>query len=130
MRELLKIDWEMETFDMAYLSKRILEEITGVRDPFKRKKREFNRRALELIPKIKEKIMNSDDKLEAAMRLAVAGNVIDIAPGRDFNVEETIDEAMNVDFKAYHYEELKEDIKKLEEYSTYAIIRVRSFLIR
>ncbi|MHA1859852.1 MAG: damage-control phosphatase ARMT1 family protein [Candidatus Asgardarchaeia archaeon] len=112
MKELLKVDWEMETFDMAYLSKRILEKVTGVYDPFKRKKREFNRRALELIPKVREKIVMSDDKLEAAIRLAVAGNVIDLAPGKDFNVERTVDEVMNVEFKVYHYDELKDDIER------------------
>ena len=55
-----------------------LREITGCDDPYLEDKRRFNRLALELLPPLAEAVLRSADPFAAAVRLAIAGNVIDL----------------------------------------------------
>lgn len=57
---------------------RRLREITGVDDPYRKAKDRLNRIALELIPALKIEVESASDPLLVAVRLAIAGNVIDM----------------------------------------------------
>jgi hypothetical protein len=57
---------------------RRLREITGVDDPYRAVKDRFNRLALDMLPELSAKIEQSADPLYRALRLAIAGNVIDL----------------------------------------------------
>jgi uncharacterized protein with ATP-grasp and redox domains len=48
-----------------------------VADPYREAKERFNRLALALYPDLAKKVKNSADPLEMALRLAIAGNIID-----------------------------------------------------
>jgi len=63
-----------------------LREITGVDDPYRAVKDRFNRLALDMLPELSARIEQSADPLYMALRLAIAGNVIDL--GVDGNVTE------------------------------------------
>jgi uncharacterized protein with ATP-grasp and redox domains len=67
---------------------RIVRRVTGVADPYLEVKERFNRLAMEMVPELKEKIAASPDPIETAVRLAIAGNII------DFGVNSTVDEDM------------------------------------
>ena len=67
---------------------RIVRGITGVADPYLEIKQRFNRLALEMYPDLKQKVIASPDPIETAIRLAIAGNII------DFGVNSTVDEDM------------------------------------
>jgi damage-control phosphatase, subfamily I len=66
-------------------------EITGNRDPFRVLKDEGTREALALYPSLKGRVEASSDRLATAIRLAIAGNVIDFGPNRAFDLEREID---------------------------------------
>ncbi|MEW5949114.1 MAG: ARMT1-like domain-containing protein [Thermodesulfobacteriota bacterium] len=66
---------------------RRLREITGVEDPYRPAKRHQNRMALSLLPELKAEIKAASDPLGIAVRLAIAGNVIDM--GVNGNVTES-----------------------------------------
>ena len=53
-------------------------EITGVEDPYKEQKRESNKIALQMLPKLRRSVQQADDPLDAALHSAVAGNIIDL----------------------------------------------------
>jgi hypothetical protein len=55
-----------------------LRVITGCDDPYRGAKRRFNDLALELMPPLAAAVTRSDDPFAAAVRLAIAGNVIDL----------------------------------------------------
>jgi uncharacterized protein with ATP-grasp and redox domains len=57
---------------------RRLRELTGIPDPYRPAKERFNRLALDLLPELSAKIRAASDPFEAAVRLAAAGNVIDL----------------------------------------------------
>jgi uncharacterized protein with ATP-grasp and redox domains len=56
---------------------RLIRELVGNNDPYHRIKKRFNNLALKLYPDLRKQIVGSDDRLETAIRLAIAGNIID-----------------------------------------------------
>ncbi|MBP8912838.1 MAG: DUF89 family protein [Phycisphaerae bacterium] len=56
---------------------RLIRQATGNPDPYRKKKQSSNRLALRLYPQLKDEIRGSATPLETAVRLAIAGNVID-----------------------------------------------------
>lgn len=72
---------------------RMVREATGVKDAYKLIKQASNRIALELYPQLKQEIEASPDPLESAIRLAIAGNVIDFGV-KSVSHEPDIDEAI------------------------------------
>jgi len=57
---------------------RQLRALTGQEDPYRAAKQEQNRMALALLAELRDRIAAAADSLEMAVRLAVAGNVIDM----------------------------------------------------
>ena len=57
---------------------RIIREETGNADPYREAKRRFNSMAMDILPSFEKIIAKSSDPFGAAVRLAIAGNVIDL----------------------------------------------------
>ena len=57
---------------------RHLRQLTGVDDPYWAVKDRFNRMALDMLPDLSVRVRQAADPLGMALRLAVAGNVIDL----------------------------------------------------
>jgi len=66
---------------------RLIREATGNDDPYRKVKSRFNNLALRLYPELRNRIMNSENPIETAIRLAIAGNII------DFGVNGSVDES-------------------------------------
>jgi uncharacterized protein with ATP-grasp and redox domains len=92
-----------------------VREITGVFDPYKELKRESTEKALTLYPTLKSKIEKSNDKLLTAIRIAIAGNVIDFGVNRNFDIEEEIDMVLKQDFAIFDYDKFKHYSDKTNE---------------
>ena len=92
-----------------------VREITGNNDPYKEIKRENTDTALKLYPDLKKKIESSNDKLLTAIRIAIAGNVIDFGVDRKFNIEGDIADILTRDFAVYDYDEFKERLIKADK---------------
>lgn len=56
----------------------IVRESTGHQDPYAEAKRRSNELALELLPALRREVQAASDPLDAAVRLAIAANVIDL----------------------------------------------------
>lgn len=77
---------------------RLIRSLTGQSDPYRAMKDRFNRLALELYPKLRAQINGSANPLEAAVRLAIAGNVIDMGASTGVetdDVAEAIEHALS-----------------------------------
>jgi uncharacterized protein with ATP-grasp and redox domains len=61
-------------------------------------KKASTKKALSFIPILKEKLLNSNDKLLTATKIAVAGNVIDLAAAVTFDLEQELDKIFHTDF--------------------------------
>ena len=64
-----------------------IRRLTGRNDPYRKIKDKFNQQALKLFPDLKIRIQKSSEPLETAIRLAIAGNII------DFGVNSRLDES-------------------------------------
>lgn len=62
---------------MARLFYRRLSEMSGLEDIYRPAKERFNRLAMELAPELRRRILEDADPLMTAVRVAIAGNVID-----------------------------------------------------
>ena len=57
-------------------------------------------------------ILNSKDPFNTALRLAIAGNIIDFAVSSTFDLKPTIDKVMSVGFTIDHSLQLKDALSK------------------
>lgn len=91
LREALGIWHEMDMHDsppaIAQKVHRIVRDLSGVADPYLAVKNKYNRLALELYGDLQQTVAGSGDPFETAVRLAIAGNII------DFGVSSTVDES-------------------------------------
>jgi uncharacterized protein with ATP-grasp and redox domains len=89
-----------------------IKEITGINDPYKKIKEQNIQQVIQLYPYLKDLVQKSDDPLLTAIRLAIAGNVIDYGANRNFHLEDEIEKALNQDFAILDYDKFKHDLKK------------------
>ena len=73
---------------MAQRLHRYLRSLTGIEDPYAAAKARDNALALSLMPELRERLAVSSDPLLLAVRLAIAGNLIDLGPKHDLSAEE------------------------------------------
>jgi len=62
---------------------RLIRELTGSTDPYRTAKKRQNRMARELLAEFQAEIEAANDPLDTAVRLAIAGNVIDMGVNGD-----------------------------------------------
>jgi len=92
----------------------ILNQMTLKKDPYSEIKKKSNDQILQLYPELKQRIHNSDNPFNTALRLAIAGNIMDYAIFEDFCVESTITSVLNNGFAIDHSIELKTALSKAE----------------
>ncbi|MCD6393269.1 MAG: DUF89 family protein [Planctomycetes bacterium] len=95
---------------MAQKIHRIIRQLTEIDDPYKEVKTRFNAFALELYPGLQKLVMESEDPFETAVRLAIAGNIIDLGVKSSLGipeVERSIKESLTVPFDTTNMDEFK-----------------------
>ncbi|MEE4270656.1 MAG: ARMT1-like domain-containing protein [Thermoanaerobaculales bacterium] len=90
-RELALLDMTATPPFMAQKIHRIVRELTGNLDPYREVKERTNRLALGLLPAVRRRVRNAGAPLEMAVRMAVAGNIIDFGLERRFREEDVED---------------------------------------
>jgi hypothetical protein len=110
-KKLLESDWDSTPPELAHKIHGIVRKITKENDPYKGVKRESNDLVLKLYPELKEKVNQSSDPLRTAVRLAIAGNIIDFGVPQKFDLEETIKEVLKKGFAIDDYDKLKKKLK-------------------
>ena len=86
---------------------RKVSQVTSNFDPYRQIKQENIKQAMKLYPELKEKVAQSEDRLLTAIRLAIAGNVIDLGVERKYNLTKDIEEALYQEFAIFDYEDFK-----------------------
>ena len=89
-----------------------IKKITGNPDPFRKEKIRHIKKAQKLYPHMKELLDESDDRLFTAVRLAIAGNIIDLGTQKTFNIEEDILKSLHQELTINDYQSFKEQIQK------------------
>jgi uncharacterized protein with ATP-grasp and redox domains len=97
---------------------RLIRELVGKDDPYSNIKKRFNNLALLLYPELRKQIGDSNDQLETAIRLAIAGNIIDFGVNNSLEesyVKETIDDSLNGYLDSKQIQDFKDTVNAAEE---------------
>jgi len=93
---------------------RILSQRTGVEDPYKEVKKRCIQQALSLYPELRKLIEASEDRLMTAIRLSIAGNVIDFGTDSSFDLKQELGTILSQDFAVNHCEEFRGALEKAQ----------------
>lgn len=91
---------------------KLIAEKTGISDPYQELKKKCTRQALALYPRLKKKIAASEDRLLTAVRLAIAGNVIDFGANATFDLDRDLEKLLAQDLAVNHYPEFCRALEK------------------
>jgi uncharacterized protein with ATP-grasp and redox domains len=90
----------------AFLYRRVAE-LSGNPDPFATVKRQHNELALSLVPGMRDWIDRADDRVDAAARIAAAGNLIDLgAQSRIGDLDAALKQALERDHQLWEIDSL------------------------
>ena len=109
MKVLLEIKWDSTPPEIAHRVHRVIRKYTHG-DPYKEVKRKSNEIALQKYEEMKDLVRRSDDPLRTAVRLAIAGNIIDFGALEKFDLETTIQQVLKKQFRYDDYERFKRDV--------------------
>jgi len=103
---------------MAQKIHRVLRQVTGVADPYLEVKRHTNRLALEMVPRLRQVVEDSPDPFETAVRLAIAGNIIDFGVNSTVEldkIEDTLTQSLSDPLDGGAVRRLKEAVARADE---------------
>jgi uncharacterized protein with ATP-grasp and redox domains len=89
-----------------------IRKITGVDDPYQTIKAKSIEEAKIMIPTLKAILNKSDDRLLTAIRMAIAGNIIDFGMQKKFSLTEDVFRILNQEFAQFDFEEFKQELAK------------------
>ncbi len=122
MKSVLKqlSDLEMQTPPPVVAARfhELIKEMTGNLDPYKEVKEKYNKEALNLYPELKELLKQSETPFETAVKLAIAGNIIDFGHRsitEDLKLFESVQEVLRQTLFIDHIKQLKEEIEKADK---------------
>ena len=84
--------------EMAVEIHRLVRAKTNNPDPYLQAKREATEQALALLPELMEQARTASDPLETAVRIAIAGNIIDYGVAESFDLEATLKRVLEQPF--------------------------------
>jgi uncharacterized protein with ATP-grasp and redox domains len=93
---------------------RIISEITGVKDPYKKIKERSIQGAKTFVPDLKQQIKHSEVPLLTAVKAAIAGNVIDFGVNMKFDLEKDLEIILDQEFAVDDFDKFKRTLEKAE----------------
>lgn len=103
---------------MAQKIHRFIREITGQPDPYRDLKQYHNQFGLALYHKWKPAVLESNDPVESAIKLAIAGNIIDLGVKSqiaDAEIEATIENAYSSPLDKHILEQFKKQVNQAQK---------------
>ena len=107
MQTLVNVNMELTASEIAAIIHQNIIQLADGRDPYKTAKKESLRKAFEWYDYAKDLIRKSTQPLATALKLCVAGNVIDFGPSSTFDLHETIETVLNEPFAEFAFEEFQ-----------------------
>jgi uncharacterized protein with ATP-grasp and redox domains len=76
--------------EIAYYVHRTVRRVVGNGDPYRTIKQSSTKEALSLYSMLESMVAGADDPFDMALRLSIAGNIIDLGPDHTYDLEEVI----------------------------------------
>jgi len=101
MRALLnylgQIDYDQSPPQLGKEMHRIIRKVINDPDPYLKIKKYFNQLMLNHYLDLKKLVNEADDPFQMALRLVIAGNVIDFGPNHSFSINDTLEQAKSIE---------------------------------
>ncbi|MBU0676069.1 MAG: DUF89 family protein [Proteobacteria bacterium] len=110
-RLLTDFDLDLSPPENAISLYRLLTEMSGCPDLFAELKRQSNRQTLEMLPDLRLKLATAPNPLEMAVRLAIAGNIIDYGALVDFDLQTVINRCQTAELKGTTFSQFNSDLR-------------------
>ncbi len=94
---------------------RIIRRTVGDTDPYKELKDRYNKKAIDIYGELKKLVQESDNRLETAVRIAIAGNIIDFGittTDSIIHLTEVVEETLKKPFAINDFEQFSREIEK------------------
>jgi len=75
---------------LAYQIHQRVQQLSNNIDPYREDKDQATQQALALYPELKKKVRQASDPLEMAVRIAIAGNIIDLGVAESYDLDATL----------------------------------------
>jgi len=109
--ELKGMDWKNSPPEIAHVVHRIVRKESGNDDPYRVVKRRYNDIVLKMYPDLKKMVDKSPTPLLTAVKLAIAGNIIDYGVASNFDLDKTISDVLKKEFMLYDFPEFVRALK-------------------
>jgi len=110
-----EVDWDGNPLNISHMAVRTVGEVTGIKDPYKDLKDEFNEKAMDMYPDLEKLVFDSDNRLKTATKLSILGNVIDFGPDREFVLKEVVEEKLEDDFEIDFFDQFERELENAED---------------
>jgi uncharacterized protein with ATP-grasp and redox domains len=84
--------------EIAFKIHQSVRQKTNTIDPYKEAKYQATQEALALYPELKNKVKTASDPLEMAVRVAIAGNIIDLGVADNYDINGTLNRVLTQPF--------------------------------
>ena len=105
--------------DASNFAYRITREVTGNCDPYKEEKKKFNDICLSMANDLKNRIINTQDPIRAAVKVAILGNLIDLGIGLKFDLNKDLERVFKEKFAVDDYNNFKEQLDSGKKHILY-----------
>jgi uncharacterized protein with ATP-grasp and redox domains len=99
---------------MAHEIHKIVRNFIKEKDPYEKVKKESNDLVLKIYPELKIKVETNKDPLITAIRLAIAGNIIDYGALEEFNIRQMIKAVLKEKFSIDDYKKFRQNLKNAQ----------------
>jgi damage-control phosphatase, subfamily I len=89
-----------------------MAQIANKKDLYDEVKEHSTQKALSFVPALQEKLIQSNNKLLTATKIAVAGNVIDLAAEVEFDLHEELENIFHIDFAHNDFDKFQVELEK------------------
>ena len=116
LQKLSKISWNTSPPHIGREIHTLIKEVTGNPDPYLPLKKRFNQLAINLYPMLEKKVKTANDPFGTAVRLSLAGNMIDFGarPGEKIDIEKEIDGALKAPLDKQALEKFKKAVTQAQ----------------
>ena len=80
-----------------------VREMTGIEDPYKEIKQQHIAETKAIYPELEKLVAKSKDNLLVAIKIAIAGNIIDMGVNKSFDIIKDVNQILKQDFAIFDY---------------------------
>lgn len=94
---------------------RVVRRILGVNDPYEKVKREFNEKGRQVYPILRQLLRESNVPLETAVKIAIAGNIVDYALPIEKDLDKSLQTALQAPLPTKDWEIFQKELLKAKK---------------